>query len=486
MNGHGVCKLCLTLAERSLSVLENKLRRYSGMVPLIEARLDYLEVPKVPVLPADSPTEFIATCRPVREGGRYDAEEGERLRLLAAAAQSGFAWVDLEHDVEESPALPPQTRVVRSYHNFGGFPGDLPSLHRRIQALGGDVAKLAMAVRGTEELVELLRWRESTSGSTDSSILIGMGSFGQPSRLLGALLGDAWAYVAEREEETAAPGQFSLAVARDVYRLSGWKTAPAVYGVLGNPVAHSLSPILHNRLFNHYGRQGVYFPFALSRLDPWFGYMETSRLSFGGFSVTLPFKTEVVRLVRRLDSPVQALNTLVWNGSGWDGLNTDFAAFLAPLKARFSLRGKKAVVLGNGGVAHSVVKALLQEGMEVLIVGRDRERVSSFAALLNCPSILFSDLPVRADLCVNTTPVGQHPAVEGSPLREDQLDFEIVYDLVYSPEDTRLLQMARRNGIVALSGMEMFVEQAALQFLAWTGVDPDRELMKTILRELSP
>lgn len=476
-------KLCLTLAEESPSTLKKRIIQYSGQVPLIEVRLDYLSSPELPTLPGNTETEFIATCRPAREGGRYRGSEADRLGLLRKAAEQGFAWLDLEHDVESDPLLPDSTRVVRSYHSFQSFPQDLPALFEKVRKRRADVTKLSITASGTQELVRLLNFMESVPAEAPH-IVLGMGSFGQPSRSLGAFLGNFWTYVTLSEENAVAPGQFSLKKALDWYRFPSWGSVPSLYGVLGNPVAHSLSPWLHNRLFEQYGLESIYLPFLLDDVASWFDYVAHSRLCFCGFSVTLPFKTSVAKYVLA-ESRAETLNTLTKSGSRWEGLNTDYAGFLKPLTSRFGLKGKTAVVLGHGGVAHTVVAALLKEGTRVVIVGRNRQRAARFAAQYKCRSALFSDLPLRADLCVNTTPVGQYPRTEDSPLLERQLDFDCVYDLVYHPEKTRLLEIAQKKEISTISGMEMFVEQAALQFLAWTGIDPERGLIREMIREVS-
>jgi len=465
-----------------MATLVEKIAQHDGQVPYLEVRLDYLSEPAVPALPTRQGTEFIATCRPKREGGRYGGSEKDRLDLLGRAAHCGFTWLDLEHDVREVPDVPSATRIIRSYHCFDGF---CPNLSARFQSLaqtGGDAVKMAVSVTRTRELGVLLEWMESLS-SAIPFVVLGMGDWGQPSRFLGGFLGNLWTYVAETEDSSVAPGQFTLQQAQEWYRLPSWDRPPDIYGVLGNPVRHSLSPLIHNTLFRHYKLDKIYLPLALDQVDPWFGYVDQSRLSFQGFSVTLPFKTDVLEFVETKKSPVGALNTLVKRESNWEGLNTDYHGFLYPLKSNFSLRDKRAVVLGNGGVAHTVVKALQDEGVEVTIVGRNPKKVALFAKQYNCRQALFSDLPISADLCVNTTPVGQYPEVDESPLREDQLEFELVYDLIYRPRRTRLLELAGRKGLRTISGMEMFVEQAALQFVAWTGNDPDRNMIEEIIFE---
>ena len=476
--------LCLTLAERSPTTLVQKIAHYNGKVPLIEVRLDYLAEPLLPALPVEKASQFVATYRPTREGGHYEGPERDRLELLQKACRSGFDWVDLEHDVSDDLDFSTSARIMRSCHCFEQFPAGLPSLFQALRKRGGDVTKLAVSVSETRELVTLLKWMESVPAEVPH-VILGMGALGQPSRILGAFLGNRWTYVAEKEEEAVAAGQFTLNQAIELYRLPSWRNTPSFYGVLGNPVGHSLSPTLHNQLFQSYGMGNLYLPLEVDDLHAWFDYISASQLSFHGFSITLPFKTEVVKYLSAIKSPVKAVNTLKMKGSGWEGLNTDYVGFLKPVESRLSLKGKSAVVLGNGGVAHTVVAALQNTGVQVTVVGRNLERVSRFASAYQCRHALFSDLPLRADLCINTTPVGQYPRTEDSPLAEDQLDFDVVYDLVYRPEETRFLQMARRKGLETISGMEMFIEQAALQFVTWTGIDPDRDLIRETIRRAS-
>ncbi|MCY3775822.1 MAG: type I 3-dehydroquinate dehydratase [Candidatus Aminicenantes bacterium] len=475
-------KLCLALGEESPARLLDKVHRYAGRVALIECRLDSLTQPEVPPLPTGTGTEFIATCRPPREGGGYTGPESDRLNLLLEAARSGFQWVDVEHDVQELPPFPATTRLIRSFHSFDSFPGDLNRLYSRLDALEGDVVKIAVMVSSTRELVTLLSWMESVPQGA-AYVLLGMGDFGQPSRALGAFLGNSWTFVAEEEGEGTAPGQFSLETAVDLYRLDSWNQPPDLYAVLGNPVAHSRSPWIHNRLFKRHGldRQ-LYLPIRLDELEPWFRYLEGSRLSFKGFSVTLPFKQDAAALVSRDTGAAPAINTLVRNDGRWEGLNTDYRGFLRPLLSRTSIRGREALILGNGGVAHTVAEALIARGARVTVAGRSPERVGRFARRYGCPHTVLPDLPASAYLCVNTTPVGQSPDEDASLLAEQDLRFEWVYDLVYQPEETKLLELAARKGIGTISGMEMFVEQAALQFSAWTGREPDRDSMLELVR----
>jgi len=473
-------QLCLTLAEERVDQLAAKIRRRDGACPLIEVRIDHLDTPQVPRLPESRRSQYIATCRPVREGGRYRGTEGDRLELLRQAAHSGYDWVDLEHDAPPL-SFPPGVQVVRSHHDFRGFPSDWAALIKRIDSLPGDVSKIAVAVEDTGQLVDVLRQFEKPSAR--KRIFIGMNGLGQPSRLLGHFLGNAWTYVTEEADRQVAPGQCSLNEALTSFRLDFAGSQPTIYGILGNPLVHSMSPPLHNRLFAHYGLGNVYLPFRLTSVDPWFDYVATSPVRFGGFSVTLPFKTDVVKFVCADGAGEQALNTLVRDGPGWKGLNTDYAGFLKPL-AEVDLRGCQALVLGAGGVTHTVIRALQAKGAKVTVVARDSAKAAALAGRYHCGQALFSDLPIKAHLCVNCTPVGQYPAIDSSPLSKDQLAFEMVYELIYRPERTALIRMAEEKGLKTITGMEMFVEQAALQFHAWTGINPDRKLIHDVVESL--
>ncbi|GAB4111558.1 MAG: shikimate dehydrogenase [Acidobacteriota bacterium] len=472
--------LCLTLAEEFLPDLERKLACYASRVSMIEVRLDWLRQPALPRLPEVRPAELLATVRPPRQGGRWAGTEAERLELLRKAAAEGYQWLDIEDDVGPFP-VPPGTKVVHSFHDFAGMP-DLDSVRLRLEAHPADCYKIAVQVDTTRQLVELLRWRERLGDAP--FLVLGMGEMGRPSRLLGGFLGNPWTYVAEDGERPAAPGQFTLREAVEIYRLDAWTSVPELYGVLGNPVAHSRSPHLHNALFRHYGLEKLYVPLAVDDLQAWFDYVGSTRLPFRGFSVTIPHKLEVGRFAVEHETAATSVNTLSWNGSGWTAANTDIEGFLRPLQVRCPApSGKTAVVLGNGGVAESVIPALQSLGMEVQVVGRDPIRVAAVAARHGCAWSTFQDFAGEAYLCVNTTPVGQHPRVEESPLGRSQMRFQLVYDLVYNPPRTRLLAMAEELGIPVISGVEMFIEQAAGQFRRWTGIEPDRRIMWRAVQE---
>jgi 3-dehydroquinate dehydratase/shikimate dehydrogenase len=305
---------CLTLAETSHQELARKIAAYSGKVSLIEVRLDYLESKLLPELPGESETQFLATNRPQRQGGKYGGSERERLDLLQAAARCGFRWIDLENDVTHDLDLPSKTSVVRSYHSFRGFPTDLDTTLEELDSRGGDVFKIAVQVDSTLQLKDLLLWMEGLSEKIPR-VIIGMGAMGQPSRFLGAYLGNAWSYVSAVDEEPAAPGQFSLELAREFC----WADSPELYGIIGKPAEDDPSVRLFNRLFQHHGLAALFIPLQLDSVEPWFGFMNTTRLQFEGLSVAPPFRESVGTFVQGYSGSPREFDTLKREGSGWIG-----------------------------------------------------------------------------------------------------------------------------------------------------------------------
>jgi len=314
--------LCLTLAENCHRELTRKIGHYAGRVPLIELRLDCLKDPRLPEIPQDSTTQFLATNRPLRQGGYFKGSEKERLDFLFSAAEQGCRWIDLESDVVTDRDLPVETLVIRSFHSFGGFLPELEKVLEDLRSQGGDVYKIALQVSTAEELKRLLLWMETLPRHIQR-VVIGMGALGQPSRLLGRFLGNIWTYVSAAEEDPVAPGQFSLESARKLYRISEWKSVPDLYGIIsGDAADHLLSVKIHNRLFSYYNQEALLLPLQLDDLEPWFGYMEATGLPFRGLAVAEPFESRVRAFLTAEPTPDIPIDTLKRESGQWIGKNT--------------------------------------------------------------------------------------------------------------------------------------------------------------------
>lgn len=262
-----------------------------------------------------------------------------------------------------------------------------------------------------------------------------------------------------------------------------------LYGVIGWPVGHSLSPILHNAAFAAAGINAVYLAFAVQDIA---GCMAGVRaLGLGGLSVTIPHKSAVVPHLDDVDDlarRIGAVNTVVNRDGRLVGYNTDAAGAIEALEERISLAGKRCVILGAGGAARAIGFALRDKVATMTVANRSAERGRALARSLDCPFISLGEVErVRADLLIQTTPVGMKPREEECPLAAGILkEGMAVMDIIYNPLETKLLAVARSRGCVTIDGLSMFIRQGAEQFRLWTAAEPPVEVMtKAVLEALS-
>ncbi len=258
----------------------------------------------------------------------------------------------------------------------------------------------------------------------------------------------------------------------------------ALYAVLGNPVAHSLSPVMHNAAFTRTGHNGVYV--ALKVTDPEAAIHSLRALGIAGASVTIPFKTDVIDHLDQLDpvaADIGAVNTIVNRNGCLIGYNTDGSGALRALAAKSAVRGKRIAVVGAGGAAHAISYALIHEGAHVVIVNRGAARGELLAKRLTADFVPLKDFGGnRYDVLINTTPVGMFPDMDALPVDRTVLrPGMVVMDAVYNPLTTRLLRLARRMGCATVSGVEMFVYQGAAQFEWWTQMPAPVEIMRSVV-----
>jgi shikimate dehydrogenase len=264
------------------------------------------------------------------------------------------------------------------------------------------------------------------------------------------------------------------------------KSHPAkIYGVLGNPIGHSLSPVMHNAAFRAAGVNALYGAFEPSDLKGSIGGMRA--LGIRGMSVTIPFKTSVISHLDELDSlaeQIGAVNTIVNVNGRLKGYNTDGLGAMKALEAKIDLAGKRCVLVGAGGAARGIGFVAREKGMELVVAARSMERGQALADFLGCPFILLERIrEIRADVLIQTTPVGMFPHENVSPVPKEMLQKNmVVMDAIYNPLETRLLKSARAKGCTTISGLEMFIHQGAEQFRLWTGLDPHVDLMRTVVK----
>lgn len=288
-----------------------------------------------------------------------------------------------------------------------------------------------------------------------------------------------------------------MALARSLSELNG---ASQVFGIIGHPVEHSLSPPMQNAALTELGLNGVYVPFPVQPEDIESAIAGLWALGVQGINVTIPHKQTVLpylTTVTDLGQAVGAVNTLWRTEQGWVGTNTDVTGFIAPLQAGDrDWSQARIVVLGNGGAARAVVAGAVALGCtDLWVVGRRSETLAAFAQSWQTsplqPSLrtaLMADLePLLSatTLLVNTTPVGMHPQVEAAPVTAAQLarlpQTAIAYDLIYTPRPTQFLKLARDRGLETIDGVEMLVQQGAAALALWTSCTPPVDTMRHAL-----
>jgi 3-dehydroquinate dehydratase/shikimate dehydrogenase len=350
-----------------------------------------------------------------------------------------------------------------------------------MRSTGAEVIKIAARANRLSDVLPLLDLATRQPASSNRSapqqtVLIGMGPAGLITRVLPAKFGSAWTYAGNVSDV----GQVTAATLIDLYRFRTLSESTALYGLTGSPIAHSVSPDMHNRAFAALGMDAVYLPLPAHDADDFLRFARAVGLR--GASVTLPFKVPLYERVDERDDVsvrVGALNTVKRTANGWAGTNTDVEGFLQPLRTKgVAFGGLRAAILGAGGSARGAAIALRAQGAAVTIHARDLGKATATATAVGAAAAEFPPKPGSWDLLVNCTPVGMHPSVDATPIDAGLLTGPLVYDLIYNPITTRLLREARHVGCDTIGGLDMLVAQAVEQFTWWTGLRPSAEIMR--------
>jgi len=464
-------------------------------VQLVELRLDYIQGEvQLKRLLKERPCPAIVTCRRKSDGGRWERSEESRLQLLRLAIVEGADYVDLEDDVAGGIRRYGKTKRIISHHDMLRTPTDLAHLHAKMAGLDADVVKIAaMANHPTDNL----RMLELVKAAHVPTVGICMGDMGVPTRILCGRVGAPFVYATFNDERTLAPGQLGWRAMRDLFRFDSLGPASRIYGVVADPVAHSLSPIVHNAAIAAAGIDAVYVPFRVptDQLDEFLS--GAARWPLSGLSVTIPHKEAVLAACTDRDDLVRSIgaaNTLSFTPSGVAATNTDAVAAVESLEAMLAenerlatsegLGVKSALVLGAGGAARAVAFGLRQRGVEVAITSRTADRAKRVATEVGCKAVDWAARHrMPHDCIVNATPIGMHPEVDQTPFEKEHFrPYMIVFDLVYNPENTLFIKEARAAGCRVVTGVEMFVRQAAIQFRTWHGVEPRVDVMREALK----
>lgn len=458
---------------------------------LLEFRLDYLAKPLTALpklkefLQLHREMTAIATCRRAANGGKFDGKVADEMDVLSKAAAAGFHLLDVELQTAESlkPADWKKLRghgaaLLISYHDFKTTK-DLDKIYERIQPLSPDFIKIVSTARSLADNVTMMRFLEA---KRDEGNVVGicMGDHGIISRVLGLRAGSRFTFASATTGEETAPGQIAARTLIETYRIDQVDVGTRVYGVAGDPVRHSLSPIMMNTAFHRETVNAVYLALQTEKIADLL--LLIREVPVHGVSVTMPLKQEIMKHLDRTDALSQkigACNTVVRSQDGkLIGYNTDVTGVVRPLEQRIDLRKAKVLLLGAGGAARAAAFGLRQKGAEVFILNRTPQTAQKLAREAEAKTIRRDQVAKASfDVIVNATPVGMAGTKQQSILEEKELNAKLVFDLVYSPMETPLLKMARSKGLAVITGAEMFVQQGAEQFQLWTGKPAPREDM---------
>jgi 3-dehydroquinate dehydratase/shikimate dehydrogenase len=483
-------KICIALGFSDVeNLLQHARREIEAGERFFEFRLDYLPRPEkgvqaIRTFLADFPdASIIATCRRHQNRGKFNGSIEEQIHILDDAITAGARAVDLE--IESADSVGARTESLRgracfilSYHNYDSTPALEPVL-RRMMKIPADGYKVVATARKPSDMYRVLSLIRSHPRTP--MILLSMGEIGMPTRVLSPSLGGLFTYATPQAAEGTAAGQMSAKLLRNLYRFEKFTKSAKIYGVIADPVRHSISPAVHNRAFQAKRMDAVYLPFLVHppHLKDFLTMGE--HMGVAGVSVTIPHKQKIIRyldIVDPLARRIGAVNT-VWRKAGkWRGTNTDAEAVTGPLGKRIRLGKSSVLVIGNGGAARGAAFALMEAGAKVSIVGRNPDRVRALAKVCGAEPLHREQLDSKYfDAIVHATPIGMYPNVNDCFFK-DKIPADTVFDMVYNPAETVLITRAKEQNKEVIPGIQMFIEQAVQQFEIWTGESAPRAMME--------
>lgn len=420
----------------------------------------------------------IATVRHGDEGGDWVGSEADRVALLTQADARNAAYIDIElaHAAGLSATALRAKRIL-SYHDFDGMGSDLPGRIAAMRAAGADVAKVAVQPSDAADLAVVRELYQTAGGPL---VAIAMGEHGLPSRLLAGVWGAAFTFARLANDGGSAPGQPTVDELLRLYRLKSQSPQTKVYGVIGSPVSHSLSPLIHNSAFAHHGLDAVYVPF---RVEDAPAFWRACGDWIAGLSVTIPHKQTLLGLMHGIEdlaARIGAMNTVYRDRDLKPiGANTDALAVIRCLEAQLgTLSGRRVLLLGAGGVSRAIAVAVQERGAQVLIANRTLDRARELAEGIGAESVDIEGAYDRPyDVLINGTAAGMGKPDESPWPAERHRRDTVVFDTVYHPLETRLLKDAQLAGARTVCGLDMLISQALGQYQRWTGLEAPEHLM---------
>ncbi|XP_020222637.1 bifunctional 3-dehydroquinate dehydratase/shikimate dehydrogenase, chloroplastic isoform X2 [Cajanus cajan] len=479
---------------------------------VVEIRLDALNTfdpsQDLNTLLQHRPLPLLFTYRPKWEGGKYDGDENKRLDALRLAMELGADYIDVELQVahqffDSIRGKSFKTKVIVSSHNYQLTPSveDLGNLVARIQATGADIVKIATTALDITDVARMFQIMVHSQVRRVPFIGLVMGDRGLISRILCAKFGGYLTFGTLESGVISAPGQPTLKDLLYLYNLRQLGPDTKVYGLIGKPVGHSKSPKLFNEAFKSVGIDGVYLFLLVD--DPANFLRAYSSTDFVGFSVTIPHKETALKCCDEVDpvaKSIGAVNCVIRRPTDGKliGYNTDYVGAISAIEdglrgkqngsstAVSPLAGKLFVVIGAGGAGKALAYGAKEKGARVVIANRTYDRARELADIIGGDALALADLgnyhPEDDMILANTTSIGMQPKVDETPISKSALKYySLVFDAIYTPKMTRLLNEAEESGATIVTGFEMFLGQAYGQYENFTGLPAPKELFRRIV-----
>ncbi len=497
--------ICVPITETQAGDFLASMREAEKIADAIELRLDYLPAESLPQLIVELSSTIarvskplILTFRPREQGGKRDLSLQDRHDFwhgLPPEISDSITFADFEADLvesfsnEQSPV--PWEKVICSWHDFAGTPDDLIARYDRMAKSPAAVVKIATRANRVGDCLRVFELIEHSKGGKPV-IAMAMGLPGLMTRALALSRGAMLTFGSLRPGAESAAGQPTVAELRDLYRVKKLSRDSQVFGVIGNPVGHSRSPLMHNTAIKALDLDGVYLPFEVDEVDSFvcdFVHPKTRKFDWNlrGLSVTIPHKLAVIPYLDFVDETARAIgavNTLVIEGDEIHGYNTDVIGAMKLLDEMIDVKGARVAVIGAGGSARAICYGLSLRDAGMTIYARDLKKAQPLADEFKARIASLESFKGDADVVINCSPIGMRGHSEGrSLINVESLEgVKLVYDLIYTPEETTLLRDAKLAGCQTLGGLAMLVGQAAEQFRLWTGLEAPIDMMWRAVR----
>ncbi|MGH9767179.1 MAG: shikimate dehydrogenase [Blastocatellia bacterium] len=497
--------ICAPITETNARTFLATIHEAEQIADAIELRLDYLPADSLPQLIVELSSHIariskplIFTFRPREQGGKRELSLRDRRDFWRGAPPeivNSIAFADFEFDLVESfsnerPPVP-WAKVICSWHDFAETPHDLIARYDLMASSPAAVVKIATQANRIGDCLRIFELIEHAKGKKPL-IALAMGLPGLMTRALALSRGAMLTFGSLRPGAESASGQPTVAELRDLYRAKELSRDSQVFGVIGNPIGHSRSPLMHNAALKALNRDGIYLPFEVDDVDSFvcgFVHPKTKKLDWNlrGLSVTIPHKLDIIPYLDFIDATARAIgavNTVVIEEDELHGYNTDVIGAMRPLDEVIDVRGARVAVIGAGGSARAICYGLNERGAGVTVYARDLKKARPLADEFKARAASLESFKGEADVIINCAPIGMRGHSEGrSLIKAESLEgVKLVYDLIYTPEETALLLDAKHAGCQTLGGLAMLVGQAAEQFRLWTGLKAPVDVMWRAVR----